>query len=219
MSEKPVIFVTRKLPPDVEARLLRDYQPVLNTKDSAYDADHLVDRAGNCKAVAILASPTEKFDAGVIARLPDRIRVLATFSVGYDHIDIAAAKARDLVVSNTPDVLTDATADITWLCLLGAARQAQSAEAVLRGGTWGRWEPTGMLGLDVTGKRLGIFGMGRIGQAVARRARGFDMKLHYSKRRRLTAEQEAGATYHADPEEMLPSCDFLSMNCAATAET
>lgn len=219
MSEKPVIFVTRKLPPDVESRLLRDYRPVLNARDTAYDAVDLVNAVKDCKAVAILASPTEKFDAEIIARLPDRIRVLATFSVGYDHIDIAAAKARDLVVSNTPDVLTDATADITWLCLLGAARRAQRAEAVLRGGTWGRWEPTGMLGVDVTGKRLGIFGMGRIGQAVARRARGFDMKLHYSNRHRLTADRESGATFHADPEELLPNCDFLSMNCAANADT
>ena len=219
MSKKPVVFVTRKLPPDVEARLLRDYQPILNEDDYEYDADDLVAKAQDCKAVAILGSPTERFDADTIGRLPDRVAALATFSVGHDHIDLAAAKARGLVVTNTPDVLTNATADITWLCILGAARRAQSAEAALRNGTWGRWEPTGMLGIDVTGKRLGVFGMGRIGQAVARRARGFDMQIHYCKRTRLPAGQENGATFHADADDMLPHCDFLSMNCAANAET
>lgn len=219
MTDKPILFVTRRLPPDVEARAGRDYQAALNDGDVAYGADDLVDRSRDCSADAILTCGTEKFTSDVIERLPDKVKILATFSVGYDHIDVAAARARGLVVTNTPDVLTDATADITMLCLLGAARQAQNAERIMRQGLWGRWAAMDMLGVEVTGKRLGIFGMGRIGQAVARRARGFDMEIHYSNRNRLPPQTEQGAVYHSDPESMLPHCDFLSTNCPASHET
>ncbi|UCH73903.1 MAG: D-glycerate dehydrogenase [Rhodospirillales bacterium] len=219
MTERPILFVTRKLPADVETRLMRDYRGVLNDDDVAYGPNDLINESRNCGADAILTCGTEKFTADVIARLPERVKILATFSVGYDHIDIAAAKARGLVVTNTPEVLTDATADITMLCLIGAARQAQNAERILREGRWGRWAAMDMLGVEVTGKRLGIFGMGRIGQAVAQRARGFEMEIHYSNRSRLPAETEKGAIFHADPDEMLPHCDFLSTNCPGSAET
>jgi len=219
MTDKPILFLTRKLPPAVEERAHRDYRIVLNEDDVAYGADDLVERSRESRADAILTCGTEKFTSDVIERLPERVKILATFSVGYDHIDVAAARARGLVVTNTPDVLTDATADITMLCLLGAARMAQNAERILREGRWGRWGPMEMLGVEVTGKRLGIFGMGRIGQAVARRARGFDMEIHYSKRNRLPPEIEQGAIYHADADEMLPHCDFLSTNCPGSDET
>ncbi|MDH3228189.1 MAG: D-glycerate dehydrogenase [Alphaproteobacteria bacterium] len=219
MSDKPTVFVTRRLPPDVEARLARDYRAVLNDGDAAYDAGDLVEKSREAGADAILTCGTERFTADVIERLPGHVKILATFSVGYDHIDVAAAKSRGLVVTNTPDVLTDATADITMLCLLGAARQAQNAERVLRQGRWGRWAAMDMLGVEVTGKRLGIYGMGRIGQAVARRARGFDMEIHYSNRSRLPPEAEQGAIYYADPHKMLPHCDFLSTNCPGSVET
>jgi glyoxylate reductase len=219
MTEKPILFVTRRLPPDVEAREARDYRAVLNEDDGVLAGDDLVEMSAEAGAEAILACGTERFSADVIERLPEHVKILATFSVGYDHIDVAAARARGLVVTNTPDVLTDATADITMLCLLGAARQAQSAERILREGHWGRWAPMDMLGVEFTGKRLGIFGMGRIGQAVARRARGFDMEIHYSNRNRLPPEVEQGAVYHADPDEMLAQCDFLSTNCPGSAET
>ncbi len=219
MTEKPILLVTRRLPPDVEARLKRDYRAVMNENDDVWGADDLVDRSRESGADAILTCGTEKFMPDVIERLPDRVQIVATYSVGYDHIDIAAAQARGLVVTNTPDVLSDATADVTMLCLLGAARQAQGAERVLRDGRWGRWAAMDMLGTEVTGKRLGIFGMGRIGQAVARRARGFDMEIHYSNRNRLPAETEQGAIYHADPDELLPHCDVLSTNCPGSAET
>lgn len=219
MPETPTVFVTRRLPPEVEARLMRDYRAVLNEHDESYGADDLVARSRDIGADAILTCGTEKFTTGVIQNLPESVKILATFSVGYDHIDVAAARERGLVVTNTPDVLTDATADITILCLLGAARQAQNAERILREGRWGRWGPMDMLGIEVTGKRLGIFGMGRIGQAVARRARGFNMEIHYSNRSRLPAEAEQGAIYHAEPEDMLPHCDFLSTNCPGSAET
>lgn len=219
MTEKPILFVTRNLPPDVMARIGRDYRAVANPTDRQLDTDAIVAGVAAARADAILCCGTEKFPAAAIERLPRHVRMLATFSVGYDHIDIAAARARNLVVSNTPDVLSDATADITMLCLLGAARQAQNAERILRQGKWGRWEPMGMLGVEFTGKRLGIFGMGRIGQAVARRARGFDMKIVYSNRNRLPPEKEQGARFFANPDDMLPHCDFLSLNCPATAET
>jgi len=219
MSEKPILFVTRRFPPEVEARLTRDYRAVLNEDDVVYGPDDLVDGSRDARADGILTCGTEKFTADVIARLPDHVKIVATFSVGYDHIDIAAAKARGLVVTNTPDVLTDATADITLLCLLGAARQAQNSERILREGRWGRWGPMEMLGVEFSGKRLGIFGMGRIGRAVAQRARGFDMEIHYSNRSRLSPDLEQGAVYHADPDEMLRHCDFLSTNCPGGEET
>ncbi len=219
MADKPILLVTRRLPPDVEARIRRDYRAELNERDAVWGADDLVARSRESEADAILTCGTETFTRDVIERLPDRLKIVATFSVGYDHIDVAAARDRGLVVTNTPDVLTDATADITMLCLLGAARQAQNAERILREGRWGRWGATDMLGLEVTGKRLGIYGMGRIGRAVARRARGFDMEIHYSNRNRLPPEREQGAIYHADADEMLPRCDFLSTNCPGSAET
>ncbi len=219
MADKPILLVTRRLPPDVEARIRRDYRPDLNEGDAVWGADDLVARSRESQADAILTCGTEKFTRDVIERLPDRVKIVATFSVGYDHIDVAAARERGLVVTNTPDVLTDATADITMLCLIGAARQAQNAERILREGSWGRWGAMDMLGLEVTGKRLGIYGMGRIGCAVARRARGFDMEIHYSNRNRLPPEREQGAIYHADADEMLPHCDFLSTNCPGSAET
>lgn len=219
MSARPVLFVTQRLPPDVEARAARDYRAILNADDAEYGPDDLAARAAACEADGILTCSTEKYPADVIRRLPGHVKILATFSVGYDHIDVEAAKTRGLVVTNTPDVLTDATADVAMLCLLGAGRRAQSAESVLRDGRWGRWQPMGMLGVEVSGKRLGIFGMGRIGQAVARRARGFNMTILYSNRRRLPPDRELGATYYANPDDMLPHCDFLSLNCPGSADT
>jgi glyoxylate reductase len=203
----------------VEARICRDYDALHNEDDAVYGPDDLVRLSIESNCEGILTCGTEKWTPDVIAALPDRVKILATFSVGYDHIDLEAAKRKGLVVTNTPDVLTAATADISMLCLLGAGRQAQNAEKVLREGKWGRWEPMGMLGVDVTGKKLGIYGMGRIGQAVAQRARGFDMEIHYCNRNRLPREKENGAIYHATPEDMLPHCQFLSINCPGGAET
>jgi lactate dehydrogenase-like 2-hydroxyacid dehydrogenase len=217
MARKPVVLVTRKLPDAVHERLERDYEPRLNLEDRLYTGDDLLRLAEG--ADALLPCPTDKLTAAVIARLPDSIRIIATFSVGYEHIDTAAAKARGILVTNTPDVLTDATADIAMLLILGAARRAYEGERMVREATWSSWAPTGMLGVHVTGKRLGIFGMGRIGRAVAKRARGFDMGIHYSNRRRLGPDEERGAVFHETAEDMLPRCDFLSINCPASAET
>ena len=216
-AKKPRVLVTRKLPADVEARLARDYDAILNKEDRPYGPDDLIAAAEGCDA--LLPAPTEKLTAEVVGRLPASIRVIATFSVGFEHIDIAACKARGIVVGNTPDVLTDATADIALLLMLGAARRSYEGEAMLREGRWNSWAPTFMLGTDMTGKRLGIYGMGRIGQAVAKRARAFDMKIHYHNRSRLPAEREHGAIFHARAEDMLPHCDFLSINAPASPET
>lgn len=217
MSDRPVLFVTRKLPDAVEARAARDYDVRLNADDSQYDADALISNSQDVDA--ILVCSTEKFTADVIGRLSSRVRAVATFSVGYEHVDIDAAKARGLIVTNTPDVLTDATADIALLCLLGAARRQHESTAMLRENRWGRWDATSLLGVHMTGKRLGILGMGRIGRAVAKRARAFDMEIHYNNRSRLAPDLEQGAIFHENPEEMLPHSEFLSINCPSTPET
>ncbi|MCB9959001.1 MAG: D-glycerate dehydrogenase [Rhodospirillaceae bacterium] len=218
-AQHPVVFVTRRLPEAVEARLTRDYTPVLNADDTPFGSADLVERVVNAGAEAVLCCPTDKMTADVIAGMPNKVRALATFSVGYDHIDLEAAKAHDLIVTNTPDVLTDATADCAMLLILAAARRAWAAESMLRRGDWSNWAPTGQIGIQVTGKRLGIFGMGRIGQALAKRARGFDMEIHYSDLAQLPPELEAGATFHADPEDLLGVSDVLSLHCPLTDET
>ncbi|HAE03670.1 MAG TPA: D-glycerate dehydrogenase [Rhodospirillaceae bacterium] len=217
MSDLPKVFATRLMPEDVEARFRSEFDALPNETDAPMDTDAIVTGAQGCRA--IICSPTEKMDAETIAALPKSVEILATFSVGCDHIDLAAAKARGLIVTNTPDVLTDATADTTILCLLGAARMAQDAEATLRAGKWGRWAPRDMLGVHMSGKRLGIVGMGRIGQAVARRAKGFDMTVLYHNRRQLEGSDDQGATFYAKAEDMLPLCDFLALTCPLTEDT
>jgi len=217
MTARPAVFVTRKLPDAVTARLSRSYAARLNPEDRVHSIPEVI--AGASGADALLVCPTDKLTAEAIEVLPRSIRIVATFSVGFEHINLGAAKERGLVVTNTPDVLTDATADIAMLLLLGAARRAHEGEQIIRQDAWNAWGTTYMLGVHLTGKRLGIFGMGRIGQAVAKRARGFDMTIHYSNRRRLPPELEAGAIYHANPDDMLPHCDFLSINSPASPET
>lgn len=216
---RPVLLLTRRLPDAVEARASRDYRAVLNPEDRAFSGEEIAARAAEAGADAVLCCAGDRLDAAAIAALPQSVRVLATFSVGTDHIDLEAARARGLTVTNTPDVLTDATADIALLLLLGAARRASEGERMIRANAWTGWTPTQLMGTHVGAKRLGIVGMGRIGQAVAARARAFGMAIHYSNRRRLAPELELGAIYHADPEAMLPVCDVLSLHFPATAET
>lgn len=217
MSDKPVILVTRKLPDAVEERLRRDYRPILNPDDRLYSDDELIELAA--QADAILPCHTEKFTAEVIARLPGNVRAIANFSVGYDHVDVEAAKAKGVIVTNTPDVLSDATAEIAMLLMLGAARRASEGERMVRARTWKDWSPSFMVGRQVTGKRFGIIGMGRVGQVAAQRARGFDMEIHYYNRHRLSADLEHGAVYHETLEDLLPQCDVLSLHCPATPDT
>jgi lactate dehydrogenase-like 2-hydroxyacid dehydrogenase len=217
MGKKAVVLVTRKLPQAVEERLARDYDARFNTEDRVFSSDELVELAAG--AEAIIPCHTEKLSADVIARLPNSVRAICSFSVGFDHIDLAAAKTRGIYVTNTPEVLSDATAEIAVLLMLGAARRVYEGERQIRTETWADWSATYQLGLQVTGKRLGILGMGRVGQIMARRARGFDMQIHYYNRHRLTPELEHGAVYHETVEALLPHCDFLSIHCPATPET
>jgi lactate dehydrogenase-like 2-hydroxyacid dehydrogenase len=217
MKAKARIVVTRKLPPAVEARLERDYDALLNADDRTIAPAELLALAAG--ADALLVAPTERIDASVIERLPATVRIIASYSVGFDHIDAAAARRRGIVVTNTPDVLTEATADIAMLCLLGAARRVHEADQLLRSGRWRRWTPTELLGAELAGKRLGIFGMGRIGQALACRARGFGLELFYRDQRRLPPEHEHGASFVASEDEFLARSDFLSLHAPATPET
>ncbi|WNJ99336.1 D-glycerate dehydrogenase [Thalassospiraceae bacterium LMO-JJ14] len=217
MPDKPTILVGRKLPEAVEARLKRDYNPILNPDDKLYSSDELIELCQ--QADAILPCHSEHFTADVIARLPDRIKAIANFSVGYDHVDTEAAKKRGIIVTNTPDVLSDATAEIAILLMLAAARRASEGERLVRSKQWKDWSPSFMVGTQVTGKRFGVIGMGRVGRVAAERARGFDMEIHYYNRKRLDPELEKGAVFHADVDALLAHADVLSIHCPATPET
>ena len=216
MPEKPAVFVTRRLPEAVEHRLARDYDVRRNEADAVLDSADLV--AGAAGVDAVLTCSTERWNAEVIAALPERLKIIATFSAGHDHIDLTAAERAGIVVTNTPDVLTEATADIVMLCLLAASRRATESSALLRRGDWRRWTPTELLGRGLQGRTLGIVGMGRIGRAVATRAHAFGLMIHYHNRTRLDPELEQGATYHKTLETLLPASHFLSLNCPATPD-
>jgi lactate dehydrogenase-like 2-hydroxyacid dehydrogenase len=213
----PVVLVTRKLPDAVEERLRRDYDPILNPQDALYSSDEIIERAKG--ADAILPCHTEQLTAEVIARLPESVRVIANYSVGYDHVDTEAAKARGLIVTNTPEVLSDATAELTMMLMLGAARRASEGERLVRTREWKDWSPSFMVGTQMTGKQLGILGFGRVGRVVAQRARGFDMEIHYNDLQHMPPALEEGAIYHQTPEELMPHCDFLTLHTVASPET
>lgn len=214
---KPKLLITRVLSPAVIERGRRDYDADLNESDHAMSADELVTRSQDKDA--LLVTLTERFTPEVIAKLPASVRIIATYSVGYDHIDLAAARARGIRVSNTPDAVTVATAEIAMLLILGAARRAPEGERLLREKKWGGWQPMQLIGRRLDGKRLGVYGMGKIGQALAKRARAFDMDIHYHNRRRRTPGEELGATYHATLDSLLGASDVLSINAPSAPET
>ncbi len=207
---KPVLLVTRRLPPAVEARAAREFEARLNSEDRPLDGEELVRRAAG--AAAILAAPTDRLDEAAFRRLPASVRVVGTFSVGFDHIDCDAAKARGIAVCNTPDVLSVATAELAMLLILAAARRAGEGERLVRSGHWSGWTPTQLLGTSVSGRRLGIFGMGRIGRELARIARGFALEVHYHDLARLAPELEEGAQFHADDRDFLAASEILSLH-------
>jgi lactate dehydrogenase-like 2-hydroxyacid dehydrogenase len=214
--QTPRLALTRLFPPEVMARARRDYAIVAeNPGDQPLDPAGLVALAR--EADAILCAAGDPFGAETIAALPGTVRAIATFSAGTDHIALDAARARGIVVTNTPDVLTEATAELTMLLLLGAARRASEGERLVREGAWAGWAPTQLVGTQVSGKRLGILGMGRIGQAVARMARGFRMEIHYHNRTRLPPEREAGAMFHAEADSMLRAIDMLALTAPGGA--
>ena len=216
MPDHAVLF-TRRLPDAVERRAARDYRLIANPDDRPLSADEIVSRSQD--ADAIVCCVADKMTAVVFSRLPPRVRIVASFGVGTEHLDLAAAKARGVVVTNTPEVLTDATAEVALLLLLGAARRAFEGQDMLRSGRWTGWTPTQLMGHQLSGKRLGVVGMGRIGQAMARRARGFGVEIHYTDQARLPPEKEEGAIFHPTIEELLPLSQLLSLHAPSTPET
>jgi glyoxylate reductase len=214
---KPVLLVTRKLPPKVEARAARDYDARLNEDDAPRSPADILRLADG--ADAVLCCPAEKLDAETIRALPASVKVIGTFSVGFDHIDLPAAKARNIPVVNTPDVLSVATAECAMLLILAAARRAGEGERMIRAGRWTGWAPTQLMGTQVSGRKLGIFGMGRIGRELARMAAAFGMEVHYRDVNRLSPELERGAIYHADDDSFLAASEVLSLNAPGGAGT
>ena len=211
------LAITRRLPAAVEARARATYDVVQDAADAPRTAADIFRLAA--EADALLCCPAERLDAATVAALPARLRVVATFSVGTDHRDLAALSARGIAVVNTPDVLSVATAELSLLLILMAARRAGEGERLVRAGRWGGWHPTHMMGVGVAGRRLGIFGMGRIGRELATMARGLGMAVHYRNRTRLDPAIEAGATYHGADASFLPVCDVLSLNAPGGAAT
>ena len=220
MSAKPTVVVTRRLPEPVERELVRDFDATLNPEDRPLGPDGL--RRALQTADAVLCTVTDRLTADVLAVEPRRARLLANFGVGFNHIDVEAAKARGLAVSNTPDVLTDATADLAMTLLLCVTRRAGEGERHLRSGAWTGWRPTHMLGTQVSGKTLGLVGMGRIARAVAQRAHhGFGMRVIFHDP--YPPAPEVARSLGAEPrerlEQVLEEADFVSLHCPATPET
>lgn len=217
MTDKPTVWITRRLSDATLERAHRDYDVVIDMDDGLHSADDII--AMSAKVDAILPCHSEVFNADVVAKLDKRVKIIANHSVGTDHCDLPALNARNITVTNTPDVLSDATAEIAMLLLLGAARHAVEGDRLVRTGAWDFWSPAFMVGKQVSGARIGIVGMGRVGQVMAKRARGFDMEVHYYNRTQLAPELENGAQYHNTIESLLPVSDFLSLHCPATPET
>ncbi len=217
MADKPVLWLPRRVSDATIARARQSYDVILNEADDVSSADEIV--AMSARVDAMMPCHSEIFSADVVARLDPRLKILANHSVGTDHCDLEALRSKGIAVTNTPDVLSDATAELAMLLMLGAARRAVEGDRIVRTGQWDFWSPSFMVGKQVTGARLGIVGMGRVGQAFARKARGFDMEIHYFNRKRLPAAEEQGAVFHDTIESLLGKSDFLSLHCPATAET
>jgi len=211
------VWLTRRLSEATLERARRDYDVVLDDDDRPRTADEIVVRSAEVDGMVPCHS--EVLDAATVARLDPRLRIVANHSVGVDHCDLEALGARGVVVTNTPDVLSAATAEIALLLMLGAARRAVEGDRLVRSGAWDTWSPAFMVGTQVSGARLGIVGMGRVGRAFAGFARGLGMDVHYHNRRRLPADEEAGATFHASLDTLLAVSTFLSLHCPATPET
>jgi len=204
------ILVARGVPPAVAERASREFDAVLADHDM--DADEVIRATAEQGSQAVFSGPKVRLTADKVAALPDSVKIIANPSAGTDHMDVAAARARGLVVTNTPDVLTDCTADLAFLLILAACRRASEYSAIMREGWRTPFGMPDMLGMRPSGRTLGIVGMGRIGQAVARRARGFDMRVLYYNRSRLRAEHENGAEYVASFEALLPRAEILSLH-------
>jgi glyoxylate reductase len=216
---KPTVVVTRKLPDIIETRMMELFDVRLNDDDHPFTAHELGAAMAACDV--LVPTLTDSITADVIAKAGTRLKLIANFGNGVDHIDIAAAQARGILVTNTPDVLTEDTADMTLALMVAVPRRLVEGVSMIRDGAFRGWSPTHMLGHRLYGKRLGIIGMGRIGFAVARRARGFGMAVHYHNRRRLQAniEAEVEATYWESLDQMLARMDLITVHCPHTPAT
>lgn len=213
------VVVTRRLPEPVETRMKELFDVELRDDDRPMTREELAAAMG--RADVLVPTITDQIDAGLIAKAGERLRLIASFGAGVDHIDVATARQRGILVSNTPGVVTEDTADMTMALMLAVTRRIPEGLAVMQAGKWEGWAPTAFLGGRLGGRRLGILGMGRIGQAVARRARAFGLQVHYHNRKRLRPEVEADldATYWESLDQMVSRMDILSINCPHTPST
>ena len=220
MSAEPVsVVVTRRLPQAVEARLSDLFDVTLRQDDTPMSKAQLI--AAMQSADVLVPSVTDQIDAGMLAQAGPRLKLIASYGAGVDHIDVASARQRGILVTNTPGVVTEDTADMALALMLAVTRRIPEGLAMMSRDEWRGWAPTALLGGRIGGRRLGILGMGRIGQAVARRATAFGMQIHYHNRRRVAAdiETQLGASYWDELDEMVKRVDILSVNCPSTPET
>ena len=210
------ILITRKLLKLNEDKASKIFDVKLNSNDELYSQTKLIELSNGCDG--ILTSITDKIDEETINKLPNTVKIISNFAVGFGNIDVGTAKKRSIVVTNTPDVLTDATAEIAMLLILGAARRASEGIEFAKNSKW-KWSADFLIGKQLTGARLGILGMGRIGRSLAKLARAFGMIIHYHNRSKLSSELEMGATYHDNIKDLFSVSDILSINCPATKET
>ena len=218
-KKKPLVVVTRKLPDVIETRMMELFDTRLNPDDVPLTPVQM--QEAMAIAEVLVPTVTDRLDRALIEAAGPQLRLIASFGTGVDHIDLKAARERGIVVTNTPGVLTEDTADMTMALLLATARRVAEGERLVRSGQWTGWGPTTMLGHRISGKRLGILGMGRIGSALAKRARAFGMSIHYHNRRRVhpELEQELEATYWSSLDQMLARMDIVSINCPHTPAT
>src|SRR5215470_14213381 len=220
VKKKPLVVVTRKLPDSIETRMRELFDARLNLDDTPMTPEQIVDAARS--AEILVPTVTDHIDEEVIKQADSKLKMIANFGNGVDNIDVTAAHARGITVTNTPKVLTEDTADMTMALILAVPRRMIEGASVLTDGrNWAGWSPTWMLGHRLGGKRLGIVGMGRIGQAVARRAHAFGLQIHYHNRRRVSpqVEEELEATYWESLDQMLARMDIISVNCPHTPAT
>ena len=219
LKKKPLVVVTRRLPEQIETRMRELFDARLNIDDKPMSQGEIVEALG--EADVLVPTITDLINAHMIAQAGDRLKLIANFGTGVDHIDVTSALRRGITVTNTPGVLTEDTADMTMALILSTARRLTEGAQIIPAGLWTGWSPTWMLGRRIAGKRLGIVGMGRIGQALARRARAFGMSIHYHNRRRLALQIEGDleATYWDSLDQMLARIDFVSINCPHTPAT